>query len=289
MSKVIRDFNEKNIENILITNNGYSKPIRSNEDWCNKFIFNINNIDFTLLLVIDGHGCPNRAFNGSILNNVVIDISKYFSLSLYENILDKVVSLTNFEDSIVETHLKMQKYFNKFEDLGYIGACLGGALIFNDICISFNLGDISVIHIDNDGEYRLLSDYHNTKNIEEYNRLKEYSDIKILDSGNILHKGGKISVSGSLGNNELSFMNRIPHIFSINLSKNDKIIVTSDGIIGSNNYGLSVEMLVDIVKNTNDYSNIEQIIATQAFININKKGISPSNTDDATIIFYEYK
>jgi len=280
-------FLEKNSNNITITNSGYSRPLRANEDWCNKFNFCINNINFTLILVLDGHGCPNNKFQGSILNNVVNDTAKYFCAILYENIFNVEFTNSNIENSIIETHLKLQEYFNEIEELNTVGTCTGGVLIYNDNCIAFNLGDISVVHIDNNGEYRLLSNYHNTKNMQEFERIKDLPYIKILPSGNVLCNNKSISITGALGDSSMLFLNRKPHVSTIKLSKNDKIIVTSDGIIGTNNYGITVEKLAEIV-NTNDILNIEIRIAIETFSSIHNKGISVNNTDDATVIFYQH-
>jgi serine/threonine protein phosphatase PrpC len=229
---------------------GASNIGRANEDKCAKYTFTINGVYFTLLLVLDGHGCR---FSKEIVNNVVIMTAMYFPVIVYEYLSNNGITTTNAEDAIVYAHHKLQKHFNQFSDLGLIGSCTGGALIFNNTCVVFNLGDIVVLHLDSNGNHRELSVAHNSKNPDEYNRLIE-KGVNITQDGRIHYVKGGILVSRALGDNNIPFLEKTPHIFTIVLQQDDQIIVVSDGVIDGKT--LTIQRVIDIVKNPKNPFNI---------------------------------
>jgi serine/threonine protein phosphatase PrpC len=280
MSSCIENFSGF-LEEITITI-GAVRIGRANEDYCAKYEFTIDEVKFTLILVLDGHGCPSRT--GNIENKVVNLTAKYFPAIVYEYLSCKGITITNAEDAIVEAHLELQRHFNQVSKFEIYGSCTGGALIFNNTCVAFNLGDVVVLHLEANGEYRELSVAHNAKNPDERKRLEDLN-VPISYDGRLYYENGGIMVSGALGDTGISFLTITPHLFTIELQQGDQIIVTSDGVIDGKN--LSFERVIDIIKNSDNPSNISEEIVSNTIDFLRSKGMC-FGMDDASAFVYSH-
>lgn len=261
---------------------GFSRIGRANEDFCGRFVFDLFGQTYTLLLVLDGHGCPSKSKD---IENMVVNLTaKYFPAILFEELRDNYDIIA--DKAIIQAHLKLQSYFSEFPDMISAGTCTGGALIYDNICIAFNLGDISVIHLETDGNHSELSKAHNACDPEELERLKGF-DVRIFPDGRIYSGFTGIMVSGALGDTHLSFLQRTPHIAITELRQGDKIIVTSDGVIGGKKYGFTVEEVVNIVKNYQG-EKIDEEIVSETIKSLYRLGYFPGQIDDATAMVYSH-
>jgi serine/threonine protein phosphatase PrpC len=255
---------------------GFYRRGRANEDTVCKCSFKLNGKTYTLMFVLDGHGSPSLT---QISNEIVIETEKY----LPALILQYLSEGASAEDAIKNAHLKLQAYFEDSNDFWNGGTCIGGALIFGNTCVAFNLGDITVGLVDSKGNHRELSKHHNAANPEERKRLEDLG-INITEDGRIGGPRG-IMVSGALGDKDFShYLSKIPHIETITLSPGDKIFVASDGVTGGvifgRQYGLTIAEVANLVHENCDAKKI--VDAAIASLN----WVHPSSVDDASMIIF---
>jgi serine/threonine protein phosphatase PrpC len=253
---------------------GFCRIGRANEDMVCKYSFELNGKTYTLMFVLDGHGSPSRT--DKIINEIVIQTAKY----LPALILQYLSEGASAEDAIKNAHLNLQTHFEEMNGFKNAGTCIGGALIFGNTCVAFNLGDITVGLVDSKGNHRELSKHHNAANPEERKRLENLG-VYISPDGRI---GNAIMVSGALGDVVLKLFHlmKTPHIETITLSPGDKIFVTSDGVIGGNGYGLTFTRVAELIRENCD----EKTIVSNAMDSLH--WVDPRSVDDASCMIYSH-
>jgi serine/threonine protein phosphatase PrpC len=267
----------KLLEKIVFIAAGFCRNGRAREDRVRKYVFELNGQTYTLLLVLDGHSVPSCI--DDIKNVIVLETSEYLPALILQHLSEGASA----EDAIKNAHLNLQAEFEKknFFKFEIAGTCTGGALIFGNTCVAFNLGDITVGLVDEQGNHRELSKHHNAANPEERKRLKDLG-VYISRDGRI---GDYIMVSGALGDVALNHLHlmKTPHTETISLSPGDKVFVTSDGVIGGNGYGLTFTRVAELVHENCDAKEI----LSNAIASLNL--VDPRSVDDASCIIYYHE
>lgn len=246
------------------------------------------------MLVLDGHG---SVFNSEkIVNEAVNLTAKYLPAIVYEYLSTNGISISNADKAIIHAHHELQRFFEQIPELGAIGVCTGGALIFNNTCVAFNLGDIVVLHMSADGEtHRELSKAHNTLDSDEKTRLEGLEPenrpaIMRGDGGCLYFDNQKqmkvIMVSGSLGDNDIRFLTRTPRTNVFELQQGEQLIITSDGVIDGKL--LKIDRVIGIVKEFKNSPEIDIadmiLVKTKEFLIEQKR----FQFDDSSALYYSH-